>query len=289
MTVLRVVTVTLAALTNVANAVPTDATKRQDSNLPFPLAHFTNTVASVQNTYCGSSANTPGVKFGDQTLLHAIGDGDAVQRTNIYHSESLGIIVASQGTNLSSIVSQSHNIQAIPIIPDARLGLPFGSMVFAGWQNAWSKGWDDVSAALAETIKQFPNDQIIVTGHSQGAAISLLTALAIQNQFGNFADAFDAIFPGKYTGVVNGDDWVPSLPSQPIYQHPSGMVWINPANSTSWKYYPGQENPDGPDSRVVQMFYPGTLQFNWGDHQGIYMHSSMGTTQGPCPAQVGGF
>ncbi|PTD04308.1 hypothetical protein FCULG_00000133 [Fusarium culmorum] len=137
-------------------------------------------------------------------------------------------------------------------------------MVFAGWQNAWSKGWNDVSAALAETIKQFPNDQIIVTGHSQGAAISLLTALAIQNQFGNFADAFDAIFPGKYTGVVNGDDWVPSLPSQPIFRHPSGMVWINPANSTSWKYYPGQENPDGPDSRVVQMFYPGTLQFNWG-------------------------
>ncbi|EKJ75879.1 hypothetical protein FPSE_04059 [Fusarium pseudograminearum CS3096] len=308
MTVLRFVTVTLAALTNVANAVPTDATKRQDSNLPFPLAHFTNTVASVQNTYCGPSANTPGAKFGDQTLLHAIGDGDAVQRTNIYHSESLGIVVASQGTNLSSITSQSHNIQAIPIIPDARLGLPLGSMVFAGWQNAWFKGWSDVSAALAETIKQYPNDQIIVTGHSQGAAISLLTALAIQNQFGNvstireiiaygpprvgtpkFADAFDAIFPGKYTGVVNGDDWVPSLPSQPIYRHPSGMVWINPANSTSWKYYPGQENPDGPDSRVTQMFYPGTLQFNWGDHQGIYMHSSMGTTQGPCPAQVGGF
>ncbi|KAG8668275.1 hypothetical protein FPOAC1_007654 [Fusarium poae] len=289
MTLLRLVTVALVALTNIANSFPTGSTKRQDNNLPFPLSHFTNTVASVQNTYCGGNANTPGVKFGDQTLLHALGNGDTVQRTNIYHSESLGII-------------------ALPVIPDPRLGLPIGSLVFTGWQTAWFNGWVAVRNALAETIKEFPNDQIIVTGHSQGAAISLLTALSIQKEFGNtttireiiaygvprvgnkkFANAFDAIFPGKYTGVVNGEDWVPSFPSQPIYQHPSGMVWINPANTTSWKYYEGQENPNGPRSRVGKIFYPNTLQFYWGDHQGIYMHSSMGTTLGPCPAQVGGF
>ncbi|KAM0491761.1 hypothetical protein ACHAP8_010391 [Fusarium lateritium] len=308
MALIRFFAVALAALTNVTNAAPTDVGKRQDSSLPFPLSHFTNTVASVQNTYCGGSANTPGVKFGDQTLLHALGNGDTVQRTNIYHSENLGIIVAVEGTNLSSLVSISQDVQALPIIPDPRLGLPVGSLVFAGWQTAWFNGWVAVRTALAETIKEFPNDQIIVTGHSQGAAIALLTALSIQKEFGKgttireiiaygvprvgnkkFANAFDAIFPGKYTGVVNGEDWVPSLPSQPIYQHPSGMVWINPANTTSWQYYEGQENPNGPRSRVGKIFYPNTLQFYWGDHQGIYMHSSMGTTLGPCPAQVGGF
>ncbi|RGP76818.1 putative secretory lipase family 3 [Fusarium longipes] len=308
MSLFRLFTVAVAALTNVTNIIPTDTTEPQDNNLPFPVSHFTKTVASVHNTYCGGSANTPGVTFGDQTLLHALGNGDTVQRTNIYHSKSLGIIVAVQGTNVSSLVSISQDLQAFPIFPDPRLGLPLGSLVFAGWQVAWFNGWKDVRNALAETIKEFPNDQIIVTGHSQGAAISLLTALAIQKKFGHtttireiiaygvprvgnliFANAFDSIFPGKYTGVVNGGDWVPSFPPHPIYQHPSGMVWINPASTTSWKYYKGQENPHGPRSRVGKIFHPNTLQFDWGDHQGIYMHSSMGTTLGPCPAQVGGF
>lgn len=67
------------------------------------------------------------------------------------------------------------------------------------------------------------------------------------------------------------------------------MVWINPANTTSWKFYDGQENPNGPSSQPTKYFYPGTLKFGWGDHQGTYMHSSMGTEMGPCLARVGGY
>ncbi|KAM0540648.1 hypothetical protein ACHAPJ_013559 [Fusarium lateritium] len=307
MTALKFLTVALAAFANLANATPTNLSKRQDSNLPFPLAHFTNTVASVQNTYCGASANKPGVKFGDQTLLYALGDGDKVQRTNIYHSKSLGIIVAYQGTNLSSLMSIAQDVEAISTVPDPRLGLPAGSLVFAGWQVAWFNSWNAVKEGVKKAIAKYPNEKVIVTGHSQGAAIALLGALSIQKEFGNdiiqeiiaygiprvgntnFANAFDKKFDGRYTGVVNGQDWVPSSPTRPFYRHPSGMVWINPANTTSWKYYEGQENPKGPSSRIGKIFYPNSLQFYWGDHQGIYMHSSMGTTLGPCPAKVGGF
>ncbi|KAF4447254.1 putative secretory lipase (family 3) [Fusarium albosuccineum] len=298
--------VAMATLANFAHAAPAPISNRQDSSLPFPVEHFTKTVASVQNTYCGSAANQPGVKFGDQTLLYALGNGDTVQRTNIYHSDSLGIIVAYQGTNLSSIVSIAQDIEALPVLPDPRLGLPIGCLVFAGWQVAWTNGWSAVKAALADVIQTYPNDKVIVTGHSQGAAIALLGALSIRKEFGDiiqeviaygiprvgnpkFANAFDAAFGGKYTGVVNGEDWVPSFPTRPVYRHPSGMVWINPANTTSWQFYQGQENPNGPSSRIGKIFYPGTFQFYWGDHQGIYMHSSMGTTLGPCPAKVGGF
>lgn len=32
------------------------------------------------------------------------------------------------------------------------------------------------------------------------------------------------------------------------FQHPSGQVWINPANTTNWAYYPGQENVHGADT-----------------------------------------
>ncbi|KAJ3544224.1 hypothetical protein NM208_g3172 [Fusarium decemcellulare] len=301
--------VVMATLANFSHAAPAPISNRQDSSLPFPVEHFTKTVASVQNTYCGSAANQPGVKFGDQTLLYALGNGDTVQRTNIYHSNSLGIIVAYQGTNLSSIVSIAQDIEALPVLPDPRLGLPIGSLVFAGWQVAWTNGWSAVKAALADVIKTYPNDKVIVTGHSQGAAIALLGALSIRKEFGDvieeviaygiprvgnptFANAFDAAFGGKYTGVVNGQDWVPSFPTRPVYRHPSGMVWINPANTTSWQFYEGQENPNGPSSRIGKIFYPGTFQFYWGhrrDHLYETHNNLPGTISGyhdPEPVQA---
>ncbi|KAH6989808.1 Alpha/Beta hydrolase protein [Ilyonectria sp. MPI-CAGE-AT-0026] len=293
-------------LSQPANALPNPIKKSGDNDLPFSLSHFTSTVASVQNTYCGSTYNVPGVKFGDQTLVYALGDGDTVQRANIYHSKSLGIILAYQGTNLSSFVSSVHNVEAFQTLPDEDLGLPLGSAVFAGFQVAWAGSWDHVKQSLREAMQKYPEDKVIVTGHSQGAAIALLGALSIHHTFGDviqeviaygvprvgnavFATAFDKAFEGKYTGVINGADWVPNLPPQFLnYRHPSGTVWINPANTTSWKFYDGQENSEV-NTRKTEMFYPGTLRFNWGDHQGIYMHSLMGTVLGPCPARVGGY
>lgn len=288
-------------------ALPQDMSKRQNTSLPFPIDHFTSTVASVQNTYCGDTYNVPGVEIGDQTLLKAFGNGDTLQRTNIYHSKSLGIIVASMGTNLSSFVSSVHNVEFIRVLPSSDLGLPLGATVFQGFKMAWEDGWDNIKQGISEVLEEYPGEKLIVTGHSQGGAIALLNALSIYHEFGDiikeviaygvprvgnaiFADAFDDIFTGKYTAVVNGADWVPTLPPQILgYRHPSSMVWIDPANTTSWEFYEGQENSDGPNSKSPEIFYPGTLQIYWGDHQGIYMHSSMGTTLGPCPAQVGGF
>jgi hypothetical protein len=105
-----------------------------------------------------------------------------------------------------------------------------------------------------------------------------------------FADAFDTRFNGTFTGVVNGRDWVPSVPFVDMgYWHPSGLVWINPANSTGWQFYPGQENTNFMSAYSPLYFYPNTATLDFDDHQGIYMHGSMGTTQGPCPAKVGGY
>ncbi|KAM5347668.1 hypothetical protein ACJ41O_007492 [Fusarium nematophilum] len=296
-----------ANLVDPVNAMPKYTSKPKDNTLPFPLWDFTSTVASVQNTYCGDTHNKPGVKFGDQTLLYSFGNGDTIQRTNIYHSKSLGIIVAYMGTNISSLISIAHDVDVLQVLPRKALGLPLGAMVFKGFQVAWAAGWDDVRRGLSKALRSYPNDKIIVTGHSQGAAIALLGALSIHLEFGDvikeviaygpprvgnpvFADAFDEVFKGRYTGVANGEDWVPKvLPKSFNYRHPSGMVWISPANTTSWKFYEGQEDPAGPGSEKPKFFYPGTLQFYWGDHQGIYMHSSMGTQQGPCPARVGGY
>lgn len=289
------------------SALPPRSTASQTSSLPFPLEHFTATVASVQNTYCGATYNVPGIQFGDQTLLYAYGDGNLAQRTNIYHSDSLGIIVAYEGTNISSLVSIVHDIDAIPVLPNFDFGLPLGAKVFNGWQVAFDATWFQVKQGLADAIAKYPNDSIIVTGHSLGAAIAALASLATDQAFpdkikevivygpprvGNpiFADAYDKVFLGKYTGVSNGQDWVYNVPTREMeYRHSTGIVWINPANSTSWTYFDQQEPVDGPDSVPLEPFRPGTLRLDFDDHQGIYMHSSMGTTQGPCPARVGGY
>jgi hypothetical protein len=67
-----------------------------------------------------------------------------------------------------------------------------------------------------------------------------------------FANAVDSILPKKFSYVVSGRDFVPHVPPRAAgFQHPSGQVWINPANTTNWKFYPGQENIYGehrPDS-----------------------------------------
>ncbi|TKY88809.1 hypothetical protein EX895_002440 [Sporisorium graminicola] len=276
--------------------------------LPFPVEDFSKTVASVQNTYCGPSLNVPGTHIGDQTLLYAYGDGNlGGQKANIYHSESLGIIVAYEGTNFTGLQSIVNDFNAFQVLPGPDFNLPLGSLIFNGWQLAFYRTWFQVKLGLRTALAQYPDANIVVTGHSQGAAIATLAALAIEKAFpgkinkiitygpprvGNpeFADAFDAVFIGKYTGVSNGKDWVQNVPTQSMgYRHPTGIVWINPANSTSWIYFNEQEPAAGPDSVPLQIFYPGTLTLDWDDHQGIYMHSSMGVAQGPCPAKVGGY
>lgn len=306
----RMVIAAMAASTSLfgcANAAET-SNEPPVNGLPFPEDYFTKTVASVQNTYCSVADNKPGIKIGDQTLLYSFGDGQAKQRANIYYSESLGIILAYQGTNGSSLHSDFRNFEFLLTTPNPALGLSPGVMVDTGFQQAWYGTWEDVKNALHEAKNTYPNVSIVVTGHSQGATQASLGAMAINKEFGNssvdkvivygpprvgnpaYADEVDRVYGGKYVGVVNGADWVPSVPTTGMgYQHPSSMVWINPANTTSWATYPGQENINGPLGHIPQYFVSGTLTLDFDDHQGIYVHSSLGAKQGPCPAQVGGY
>ena len=311
-------TVTVAAAVSLiaifADAAPLENTNVKRDNpvggplpLPFPLSDFTSSVASVENTYCAGD-NVPGLQIGDQTLLYTTGNGFTTTRVNIYHSVSLGLVVAHMGTNSSAILSILADVDPIPVPPNPALGLPDSVFLFQGFQNSWESSWDAVNGLLYKAREAYPTLPFFLTGHSQGAADCLLSAMAIAKEFGPdsiskiitygpprlgnpaFADAFDAYFKGRYTGVTNGNDWVSDVPPPAWgYRHPSGMVWINPANSTNYEFYPDQEDLNGIDSRFPELIDPATGQLYWEDHRGIYMHSSMGTTHGPCPARVGGF
>ena len=274
--------------------------------LPFPVSDFTKTVASVQNTYCGAEYNNPGLKIDDQTLLYSSGDASTAPRVNVYHSDSLGLIVAYMGTNLTSQPSTSRTAELYLVSPDPALGLPADATVVKGWQDSWSLSWNDVKSNLRKARQTYLDLKLVVTGHSQGSANAELGALSILKEFGSdfiskiitfgpprvgnlaYADAFDSHFKGRHTAVTNGNDWVQALPPAIGYRRVSGMTWIYPPNSTSWGFYPDQEDLNGVDTHAPELIDASTHQIFWGDHQGIYMHSSMGINS-PCPAQVGGF
>ena len=63
------------------------------TQLPFPVSYYQILAGLSQETFCPSQ-NKPGLKIGDAVLLNTTGNGDTQQRVNVYHSKSLGTVVA---------------------------------------------------------------------------------------------------------------------------------------------------------------------------------------------------
>lgn len=294
--------VLLLVATVTAIALPPPSTE-----LPFNLTTLQHAAAACQNTYCTGTWNYPGLEIDDMTLLATAALPDDEQRATLYHSLSQGIILAYQGTNLSSVDSVAHDAAFWLAEPKAELGLSGDSKVFYGFQDQWYSSWSAVEQILQEAFEQFPGEKVLVTGHSMGASMAQLAALAIEKEFGkvsaviafepprtgnpSYAQEFDQVFSGRYTGTVNGNDWVPSIPPRSFgYQHPSGMIWINPPNSTTYTYYADSEDPRGPNSEIPGFInVPALLsgEWNelifWGNHQGRLFDVDMLTFLGNCP------
>lgn len=292
-------------------AVAAIAAAASSSNIPFKTSLLQSAAAACQNTYCNAANNAIGTMVGDMTLVNTIALPNDEQRANIYISPTQGIILAYQGTNISSVDSITQDLVFFHDFPKPELGLPLQAQVFFGFQYQWYKSWSQVDKALSAVMQANPGKKVVVTGHSMGAAIAQLAALAINKKYGGniissvislepprtgnhfYSVAFDNIFKGKYTGVVNGADWVPSVPPRFMdYQHPSGLIWINPANSTNYQWFADSENRNGPNSAIpeyidVNALLSGNLGglLFWGDHQGVLFGVDLFTVLGNCPAQ----
>ncbi|UZJ55778.1 hypothetical protein CBS101457_005098 [Exobasidium rhododendri] len=272
----------------------TSSTTLPTTSLPFSDSVYSQSAGLCQQTYCVS--NPTGQVVGDAKILSTFGDGIKIQRANIYYSNSLGVVLAYQGTNTSSPISDLYDVDFAPTLPDPRLGLPVGSLVDMGFQNAWLASYSTVLPGVAAARSKYPNAKLTVVGHSLGASQALLAGLALQKLYGVskvvtfglprtgnpvFANAVDALLTNRFSYVVSGRDFVPHVPPRIAgFQHPSGQVWINPANSTTYKFYPGQENVYGADTVLDP-------PLNFDDHQGVYFHTQIGASQGHCPATVG--
>lgn len=268
--------------------------------VPYDISKLSLAAGLVQQTYCPQREDTPGLRVGDAELLWTYGDGgDTYQRVNLYHSPSLGLALAIEGTNVSSLRSDSNDVLFLQEDPNPVYAhyFPPGTKLMHGFQDAYVRLMDAVFVHIHKFMAKKNESRVTIIGHSLGAAMGLIASADLDNRLdqgiyksylfglprvGNqvFADYVDHRFGHKLHWVVNGRDWVPRVPPRALgYQHPSNYVWINPGNSTHWKMYPGQENVHGWEFTVPAL--------NFDDHQGIYFHTQIGTSIGHCPALVG--
>lgn len=254
----------VALLANGASAAKTPPSGPEDLSY---LAALTET------TYCSKNEYTsPGLKVANATLLKSLPFSELdAQRVDVYHDPTYGIVVAYQGTNSTSWIDWLHDIDFIPpALPDEDLGLPFGSLLHHGFLNQYRDSWPSVNETVNAVLQDYPDSQLTVIGHSMGASIAQLGALALQNTYGNvervvgfapprvgnliYAGAFNEVFNDKYTGVWNGQDWVPTLPRfEWGFSHPNNMVWISPENSTTFQYFEHSEDWSGPAGKLPRL------------------------------------
>ncbi|KAJ6467513.1 Alpha/Beta hydrolase protein [Mycena vitilis] len=237
---------------------------------------------------CGDACD----KIPDTQLVFTIGDDAATPDVYVAYSQSRNqIIVGHEGTDPTEILSVENDLHFSPtplLTVLNAAGTPEGVEVHNGFQTAWVQTSTLVLNAVQQLQKQVPDASVLVTGHSLGAAISLLDAIFLKQQLasntsiqvvgfgrprvGNvaFANWVDSMFGDKNTFVVSRDDPVPHVPLLAQgFQHASGEVWIK--DNTTTLSCDGQENPNCSDQIGVIDAATGV-----GDHTGPYFGVTMG-------------
>jgi hypothetical protein len=163
-----------------------------------------------------------------------------------YNPQNSTIVVTFRGTD--SLKNWIIDLQSAEKVPYKNLtGIDVGK----GFYDEWNDLLPQVIPAVQSLRTQFPNYDIYVTGHSLGAAISVLCALELVEEgydnvyvynYGcprvgneNFATYYNQLVPNTYR-VINGKDVVPHVPPEYMgFRHPPTEVWENPADGFDFK------------------------------------------------------
>jgi len=170
------------------------------------------------------------------------------------------IIVAFRGT--SSIQNWIYDFN---IVQDDWPGAP-GAKIHQGFYSAYLEVEDTVQSYVKELVQLYPNKTLTFTGHSLGAALSVVSSMQlIQNgivdgakmkvinlgspRVGNdvFANYFES-HVGYHYRMVNKRDLVPHLPPMSLgFHHVSTELWF-PTNTTDFVVCNGSgEDPNCSD------------------------------------------
>ena len=144
--------------------------------IPEDWKRLSQAAGLAQQPYCSNQHKNQTV--GDAHLLYEYGDGDFVQRTVIFKSKSLGIVVAFEGTDASKFFSLVHDLDAKQVEPHRLFGSAFppGTKLFKGFQSAYVGVASHVLQKVKELTKEHKEQRVTLTGHSLGGAMALLAA-----------------------------------------------------------------------------------------------------------------
>lgn len=168
------------------------------------------------------------------------------------------IVVGIAGTNTDSIRSMSINIDfLLTTLESSYFPNMGGAKVHRGFYKAFKRISAPILTALQAATAS--GKDVVVTGHSQGAAVGMILALYLQTKLqvsvhaklfaaprvGNpdWADAVDRVLGPRQQHIVNFNDVVPHLPFMHWgYRHPSGEVYITEVGGQEYRLCEGQEN-----------------------------------------------
>ncbi|KLO12646.1 alpha/beta-hydrolase [Schizopora paradoxa] len=232
------------------------------------------------------------------------GDGTDTQYWYVGFDRTLNtVVVAHQGTRAKSLYSLviDLNVFMTPLNSTLFPGLPSSIAVHSGFADSHARIAEAVLSAVNMTLTMHASlsPSVTLTGHSLGAALSLLDAIYLSlhlpdstrfkyvgfglprvgnQEFANYVDDLAVRFDSElkngtsFTRITDKRDLIPINPGKFMgFRHPRGEVHID--DSDEWNACPGQDNPSS--SCIVGQVptdFEGRLSDHHGPYDGVYMN-----------------
>ncbi|KAJ3733933.1 alpha/beta-hydrolase [Lentinula guzmanii] len=288
------------------------------STFSFPLLHLPHALSSDPTTkvtpdfvsstllrpalftraiYCGESNVTkwdcePCRALGPD--IHVIkwgGDNAAVPNYIVAHDNSTNtIVVAHRGTNTKNFLSILTDLEIKHVDLDKSIFKhPDGVTVHVGFQDTFKHTSSIILTEVKKALIEYQSHSVLITGHSQGAAIATLGAVMLHEQldssikksvvvFGlprmgneHWANYVDSTIGSEFHRVTDRKDPVVDLPPHLLnFFHPSGEIHIEEVDengqATKVAACPGQENKHCSAGNSI-------FHDEWLNHRGPYFNN----------------
>ncbi|RIB11482.1 Alpha/Beta hydrolase protein [Gigaspora rosea] len=247
-------------------------------------SYCSNSADWTCGTYCEQIPDTTVIKTittKPAKWVEKFGQDATAYCTITRNSKYKEIVVTFRGTaNTGNTVKDYEVVQCsygfgsttVPIISK-----PVGALVHFGFYTAFLTFQQELRKVISESIKQYPDYKLVVTGHSLGGALASFAALDLKQSGANpclytygeprIGNTVFASFMYKTLDtmrrVVNQADEVPHLIPRVDYIHHQGEIWIANTTANQAVKCSGEENKLCSDSVPSK-------DWNNVDHDGPY-------------------